>query len=61
MGRSAKELRRSLAPITGIPPSDDAALLRSAVPGQAPLSIREKVKAQSAQLRTGLPPEEVKS
>lgn len=54
MGRSVKDLRRSLAPVVGLP-TDDTALLRSAGPADAPQPIAQTVKAKTQQLRTGYP------
>lgn len=55
MGRSVKDLRRSVAPLTGRPITSDAALLRTAAPADAPQSIAQEVKEQTQQLRRGYP------
>lgn len=55
MGRSVKDLRRTLAPITGIPLSSDSALIRTAGPSDAPQSIGQKVRERTQQIRYGYP------
>lgn len=55
MGRSVKDLRRSIAPVIGAPLTDDAALLRSAVPTGTPQPLGQKVRQRTQQLRYGYP------
>lgn len=56
MGRSVKDLRRRLAPLTGIVPgAGDDSLLRAAVPIDAPQPIAQTVKLREKQLRAGYP------
>jgi hypothetical protein len=55
MGRSGKDLRRTLAPITGLPSSDDSALVQAAVPPEQPAALSATVKTRSLQLRSGIP------
>lgn len=55
MGRSGKDLRRALAPVTGILPSDDQGLMRTAVPPEQPAPLATKVKSRTLQLSSGLP------
>lgn len=55
MGRSGKDLRRTLAPVTGLSPSDDQALVRTAVPPEQPAPLATKVKTRTLQLRNGIP------
>lgn len=52
MGRSVKDLRRRLSPITGLP-TDDAAMLQAAVPGGAPAPLAQTIKQRAQQLRAG--------
>jgi len=54
MGRSGKDLRRELAPVTGVP-TDDHALLRAAVPADAPAPLAQTIKTRAQQLRAGNP------
>lgn len=60
MGRSVKELRRSLAPITGVPTSDTA-LISNAIGGASQTPLRQKVKEETQQLSKGLPRGPLKS
>jgi hypothetical protein len=53
MGRSGKELRRSLAPVTGVTALDDQSLLRTAVPPEQPTPLALTVKNRAQQLRSG--------
>jgi hypothetical protein len=55
MGRSTKDLRQALAPVTGQSLSSDQALLRAAVPQQEPTPIAEKVQEVAKDLRAGYP------
>lgn len=53
MGRSIKDLRRSIAPIIGTPLLDDAALLRTATPAGTPQPLGQQVRQRTQQLRYG--------
>lgn len=55
MGRSVKDLRRTIAPITGTPLLDDSALVRTAVPTGTPQPLGQEVKQRTQQLRYGYP------
>lgn len=55
MGRSTKNLRQAVAPITGEQLTSDSALLQAAVPPQAPTPIAQKVAQVAKDLRAGYP------